>query len=348
MEETILQRLVALNAERAAEERRGLVRWLRPDFQNPGGQPAPSRPRRSGRPPTPTASGPKPDWPKTLPEQFQALRAALAARPGPGQRRRPGPVLHPRAARQGRRTPGDPGQPRPSPAAWRMAATSPADPHGGTQGAGHRRTLLGRCLLNQTQPLQRATHHSCPIPTMSHETPWHLMPSAQVLIDLGSSTDGLAADEVARRLAQSGPNELPGADVVSPWAIFGAQFQNVLILILLAAVALSRYSAKSWRPWSSPSSCCSRSLLGFVQEYRAERAMEALRRMAAPTARVLRDGEELEIPARELVPGDVVLPAAGDRVPADLRLIEAVNLRMEEAALTGESQAGRESTAARS
>ncbi len=82
VEETLLQRLVALNAERAAEERRGLIRWLRPDFQHPGGG-ATLQAEATMTATTPTASGPKPDWPKTLPEQFQALRTALAARPGP-------------------------------------------------------------------------------------------------------------------------------------------------------------------------------------------------------------------------------------------------------------------------
>jgi Ca2+-transporting ATPase len=77
--------------------------------------------------------------------------------------------------------------------------------------------------------------------------------------------------------------------------------------------------------------------LGFIQEYRAERAMEALKRMAAPTASVLRDGKETEIPSRELVPGDVILIRTGDRIPADARLIEAVNLKTDEAPLTGES-----------
>ena len=80
-------------------------------------------------------------------------------------------------------------------------------------------------------------------------------------------------------------------------------------------------------------------LLGFIQEYRAERAIEALRQMAAPTASVLRDGMEVKIPARELVPGDVILLHTGDRMPADARLVEAVNLQVEEAALTGESVA---------
>lgn len=78
-------------------------------------------------------------------------------------------------------------------------------------------------------------------------------------------------------------------------------------------------------------------LLGFIQEYRAERAIEALQQMAAPTAAVLRDGQEIRIPARDLVPGDVILLHTGDRIPADARLIEAINLQIEEAALTGES-----------
>jgi Ca2+-transporting ATPase len=174
---------------------------------------------------------------------------------------------------------------------------------------------------------------------MSHETPWHLMPSAQVLTDLGSSTDGLAADEAARRLAESGPNELPGADAVSPWAILGAQFQNVLIIILLVAVALSALLGEVLEAVVIAVIVLFAILLGFVQEYRAERAMEALRRMAAPMALVVRGGRELRIPSRELVQGDLVRLAAGDRIPADLRLTEAVNLRVNEAALTGESNA---------
>src|SRR3990172_8548737 len=80
-------------------------------------------------------------------------------------------------------------------------------------------------------------------------------------------------------------------------------------------------------------------LLGFIQEYRAERAIEALRQMAAPTATVLREGQENEVPARELVVGDVILLAAGDKVPGDLRLLEAINLQIHKAALTGESVA---------
>ena len=174
---------------------------------------------------------------------------------------------------------------------------------------------------------------------MSPPTHWHLLPSDQVLADLGTSSDGLSAEEAVRRLGESGPNELPGAHAVSPWAVLGAQFQNVLILILLVAAALSASLGEVLEAVVIAVIVLFAILLGFVQEYRAERAMEALRRMAAPTARVVRGGRELRVPSRELVPGDLVRLAAGDRIPADLRLIEAVNLKVNEAALTGESNA---------
>jgi P-type Ca2+ transporter type 2C len=172
---------------------------------------------------------------------------------------------------------------------------------------------------------------------MSPPNHWHLMTADQALSGLGSSPDGLSAAEAARRLAESGPNELPGADAVSPWAILGAQFQNVLILILLAAVAISALLGDVLEAVVIAVIALFAILLGFVQEYRAERAMEALRRMAAPTTRVVRGGREQRIPSRDLVQGDLVRLAAGDRIPADLRLTEAVNLRINEAALTGES-----------
>jgi Ca2+-transporting ATPase len=172
---------------------------------------------------------------------------------------------------------------------------------------------------------------------MANQRHWHLMASDEVLADLRTPTGGLSADEAARRYADSGPNELPGALAVSPWAILGGQFQNLLILILLVAVVLSALLGEVIEAIVIAVIVLFAILLGFVQEYRAERAMEALRRMAAPTARVVRDGRELRIPSRELVQGDLVRLAAGDRVPADLRLTEAVNLRVNEAALTGES-----------
>jgi Ca2+-transporting ATPase len=163
------------------------------------------------------------------------------------------------------------------------------------------------------------------------------MPAEAVLGQLASRTDGLTTSEAEARVAQYGPNELQTAGGVSAWSILAAQFRNVLILILLVATLLSAVLGHGTEAVAIAAIVLLAVLLGFVQEYRAERATDALRRMTAPTATVLRDGDECEIPARQLVPGDVVLLRAGDRVPADARLIESVNLQIEEAALTGES-----------
>jgi Ca2+-transporting ATPase len=150
-------------------------------------------------------------------------------------------------------------------------------------------------------------------------------------------TRGLGQPEAARRLAEHGLNEVRAPRRTSPWMILLAQFKNVLIAVLLAATALSVLVGHGVEAIAIAVIVLFSVFLGFVQEYRAERAIEALRQMAAPTATVLRDGEEIEIPAREIVPGDVILLRAGDKVAADGRLIESVNLQIEEAALTGES-----------
>jgi Ca2+-transporting ATPase len=166
---------------------------------------------------------------------------------------------------------------------------------------------------------------------------WHTLPVESVFHRLSSRPAGLAESECSRRQAEYGPNELQAAARVSPWAMLAEQVRNVLVLILLAATALSAALGHGIEALVIAIIVLFAVLLGFVQEYRAERAIEALREMAAPTATVLRDGEEVEISARELVPGDVILLRAGDRVPADARVVEAVNLKLEEAALTGES-----------
>ena len=160
----------------------------------------------------------------------------------------------------------------------------------------------------------------------------------EVLDSLSSDlTTGLSVTEAAERLKKYGPNELQAAHRVSPWTLLLEQFKNVLIIILLIAVALSAFLGHGVEAIAIAVIVLLAVLLGFVQEYRAERAIEALRQMAAPTANVIRDGRENNVPARELVPGDVVILRAGDKIPADARLIEAVNLQIEEAALTGES-----------
>jgi Ca2+-transporting ATPase len=173
----------------------------------------------------------------------------------------------------------------------------------------------------------------------SNETSdWHRMAPAAVVQQLGSDgSSGLSSTEAARRLIEYGANELRAADRLSPWAILLGQFRNVLIAILLVATALSIFLGHGAEAIAIALIVIFAVLLGFAQEYRSERALEALRQMAAPTATALRDGEEVVVPARDIVPGEVILLRSGDKVSADARLIEAVNLQIEEAALTGES-----------
>ena len=167
---------------------------------------------------------------------------------------------------------------------------------------------------------------------------WHALDVDEVARRLGTSAAaGLESVEAARRLGEYGPNELERTRAAGPWSILLEQFRNVLILILLVAVGLSIALGHATEAVVIGAIVLLAALLGFVQEYRAERAIEALGRLAAPTATVLRDGREVDVPAREIVPGDVLVLRAGDRVSADARLVEAVNLQVEESALTGES-----------
>ncbi|MBM4425458.1 MAG: cation-translocating P-type ATPase [Chloroflexi bacterium] len=177
-----------------------------------------------------------------------------------------------------------------------------------------------------------------PTPASPHTPTWHSQPAEAVIAQLAThGEEGLSSAEAARRLSDYGPNELEAAHRISAWAILLEQFKNVLIIILLIATVFSAFLGEGVDAIAIGVIVLFAVGLGFVQEYRAERAIEALRQMAAPTAAILRDGDEIEIPAREVVPGDVTLLRAGDKVPADARLIEAVNLQVEESALTGES-----------
>lgn len=174
--------------------------------------------------------------------------------------------------------------------------------------------------------------------TAGPEARWHSIDVDEAAAELGTSpVSGLSAGEAERRLGEHGPNEVTAARAVSPWKLLLEQFKNVLILILLFAVGLSAVLGHATEAIVIGAIVFLAAVLGFTQEYRAERAIEALTRMAAPTATVARDGQELSIPARELVPGDVLILRAGDKASADARLAEAVNLQAEEAALTGES-----------
>jgi Ca2+-transporting ATPase len=178
-----------------------------------------------------------------------------------------------------------------------------------------------------------------PDPSSLPREAWHALEPAAVFDRLGASADGLSGVEAARRLQVHGPNELAAAAHASPWTTLAGQFKNVLIVILIGATALSAALGHELEAIVIAVIVTLAVLLGFVQEYRAERALEALREMAAPLGHVLRDGAETSIPAREVVPGDVVALRAGDRIPADARIMEAANLAVDEAALTGESGA---------
>jgi P-type Ca2+ transporter type 2C len=174
---------------------------------------------------------------------------------------------------------------------------------------------------------------------------WHSVPVDGAIAALGTRLTGLDSGEAKHRLDRHGPNELQALTTQSAWHTFFAQFQNALILILLSATIVSGFLGHTLEAIVITVIVLFAVLLGFLQEYRAGRALEALRRMAAPSAHVLRDGTETVVPARELVPGDVVALRAGDRIPADARITEAVNLAVDEAALTGESTAVQKTTA---
>ncbi len=177
------------------------------------------------------------------------------------------------------------------------------------------------------------------------EEPYRLLVS-EVARQLGTDlVHGLSTDRAHTLLEQVGPNELPEEAPTPLWKRFLEQFRSFLVIILLVAAVVSLGIA-IFRPEGGEEFIDAgaifaivllNAILGVVQESRAENALRALRKIAAPSARVLRDGHVQTIPARELVPGDLVLLEAGNYVPADMRLVESANLRIEEAALTGES-----------
>jgi Ca2+-transporting ATPase len=166
---------------------------------------------------------------------------------------------------------------------------------------------------------------------------WHALAGSEALAELASTATGLTSAEASRRLARCGPNEPAAGKRVAALSLLAEQFKNVLVIVLLVAIALSAFLGHGVEAIAIGVIVLFAVALGFAQEYRAENALEALRRMAAPTATVVRDSEEAKLPARELVPGDLLVLRAGDKVAADARLLEAVNLQAVEAPLTGES-----------
>lgn len=168
---------------------------------------------------------------------------------------------------------------------------------------------------------------------------WYRLKPEEVFKETKSDEKGLSTDEAKRRLQKFGPNELQEAKKRSIALMFLAQFKDLMILILLAAAIVSGIIGDVTDTIVILVIVILNAVIGFFQEYRAEKAMEALKQMAVVQAHAMRDGKTATLPATELVPGDIILLEAGSAVPADIRIIESNNLKIEEAALTGESQA---------
>ena len=167
--------------------------------------------------------------------------------------------------------------------------------------------------------------------------PWHAAPADEVMAELEADDRGLTSAEAAARLDRYGPNRLPEAPRRGPLARLAAQFNNPLILVLIVAGVVTALLEHYLDAAVIFGVVVINAVIGFVQEGKAEGALEAVRAMLATRATVLREGQRHEVDATGLVPGDLVLLESGDRVPADLRLIRVHNLRVEESALTGES-----------
>lgn len=167
--------------------------------------------------------------------------------------------------------------------------------------------------------------------------PFHAEPAAAALERLGARPEGLTAAEAAERLAEHGPNRLPEARARGPFLRLLAQFNNVLIYVLIGAAVVTALMEHWVDTGVILAVVVANAVIGFIQEGKAEAAMGAIRSLLAPKAAALRDGARVTVPGADLVPGDIVLLEAGDKVPADLRLIEARGLAAQEAILTGES-----------
>ena len=166
---------------------------------------------------------------------------------------------------------------------------------------------------------------------------WHSISTDDALRQLGSNAAGLDDAAVQQKLTEFGKNVLTGKKKINPLVIFIRQFLNVMILVLVVAAVISFFIGEGSDTIVIIVIIILNAIIGFIQEYRAEKAMDALQKMSTPTARVLRDHNTVEIPVEEIVPGDIVLLEAGNTVPADMRLLEVVSLKANEASLTGES-----------
>jgi Ca2+-transporting ATPase len=175
---------------------------------------------------------------------------------------------------------------------------------------------------------------------------WHNLSPDEVLLELSSRHSGLTGAEVRERILKYGANELTAKKKTPPALVFLRQFLSPLIYVLIIAVVISFIVGKFIDAGVITGVLLANAIIGFIQETRAEKAMEALVRLAAPRAKVRRNGRIKLLPARELVPGDILLLETGDRVPVDARLVGLANLKANEATLTGESMPADKQTSA--
>ncbi len=166
---------------------------------------------------------------------------------------------------------------------------------------------------------------------------YHVASVADVAQELKSTPAGLDAATAKQRLAEHGPNQLVDTQQKTIWQLVLHQLADVMILVLLAAAGVSVLIGEAKSAYVILAIVVLNAIIGFVQEYRADKAMEALQKMAASHAQVLRDGQQMEVPTAELVPGDVVVLEAGHVIPADVRFVETFVLKVDESSLTGES-----------
>ena len=179
---------------------------------------------------------------------------------------------------------------------------------------------------------------STPESTRQPQLDWHALTPEETLHQLATPPDsGLTSDEAARRLESYGPNQLEEAPGITFWQMLFDQFNNFVVILLIVAAVISAVLGDLEEAAAIMAIVVLNATLGVVQERRAEQALAALKKLAAPEAQVIRDGQRQSVSSTKLVPGDIVLLEAGNYVPADIRLLEAANLRIEEAALTGES-----------
>jgi len=170
------------------------------------------------------------------------------------------------------------------------------------------------------------------------DTPWHVREVDEVVSEFDTDPErGLSASEAESRLARYGPNRIRSGEMVSWWRLLLRQVTDPLIYILLLTAAVSLYFQEYVDTSVILFVVVLNGVIGFVQEFRARKAIESLAEMTAPEGRVIRDGHQHDVPSEDIVPGDLVVLSAGNRVPADVRLLKAQDLRVDEAALTGES-----------